>query len=129
MFKQKFQLFFKDSFNPQGFFLGGKIFDKDGDFNSNNLKITEEGSKVNETILNALNNGQNIRIWLKDAPDLAGEYLENVKGLLLLKRLCFAYDDEVPRLSRKIQDAKTGEEELRCYYWVAEGLKSILTTL
>lgn len=109
-------------------YLGGQgYFDNEGDFNSTNLKITDEGYKASETILKALNEGQNLRIWIKSAPDLAEEYLENVEGLAMLKRLCFAYDDEIPRLTRKIQDAKTEKERLWCYYWVAEGLKSSLT--
>jgi len=110
-------------------YLAGRGYFKEGDFKSTNIEITEEGSKVSETILNALNEGQNLRIWIKEAPHLAEEYLKNVRGLVLLKRLCFAYDDEVSRLTRKIDEAKTEEEKLLCYYWVAEGLKSSLTTI
>jgi hypothetical protein len=111
------------------YLAGRDYFDKGGDFKSTDIEITEEGSKVSATILEALNEGQNLRIWFKDAPNLAYEYIKNVRGLLLLKRLCFAYDDEVTRLNRKIEEAKTEEEKLLCYYWVAEGLKSSFSRL
>ncbi len=111
------------------YLAGQGYFDKDQDFKSTDIKITEEGSKVSDTILKALNDGQNLRIWLKEAPHLAEEYLNNVRGLVLLKRLCFAYDDEVARLTRKIDEAKTEEQKLMCYYWVAEGLKSSFNQL
>jgi|GEM_PF-6661823 len=47
-------------------YLAGRgYFDKGGDFKSTDIEITEEGFKVSETILNALNEGQNLRIWFK----------------------------------------------------------------
>ncbi|MBI5681472.1 MAG: HEAT repeat domain-containing protein [Methanobacterium sp.] len=108
------------------YLAGQGYFEEGQNFKGTDLKLTDKGSKASETINDALKTIRNLRIWMKEAPSLAEEYLSNVGGNVFIHRMCFLVDDDVPKLTRKVNESKTPEEKLLCYYWVMEGLRTNL---
>lgn len=112
--------------NGLKYLAGLGYFEEGQNFKKTNIKITDKGSKASETINDALKTVRNLRIWMKEAPDLAVEYLKNVGGNVFIHRMCFLLEDDVLKLTRKVNESKTPEEKLLCYYWIIEGLRTNL---
>lgn len=108
------------------YLAGQGYFEEGQNFKDTDLKLTDKGSKASETINDALKTVRNLRIWMKEAPNLAAEYLNNVGGNVFIHRMCFLVDDDIPKLTRKVAEAKTPEERVLCYYWELEGLRTNL---
>lgn len=89
-------------------------------------KLTPKGKETLQLFNDAMDEGNDIRIWLKYNPEMAYEYLNNMAGNILLKRRCTTLYLDIPVLKRKINEAKTPQEKLLAYYYICEGPRSDL---
>lgn len=107
-------------------YLAGEGYFNSGVSRFVGTKLTDKGKEALELLGDALDEGNNIRIWLENDPGLAFQYINNMAGNILLKRHCTTTGNDIPVVSRKIFEAKNHQELLYCYYWLIEGPKTDL---